>query len=408
MKNIKLDTILLFSLLVPFIMAYRISPGDTPFWLFGLIFLGLILYALFDIMQIGKEKYFRLKEILLWLLIIFSIGGAFYSAIAVRHMTSPLYMIHDIILQLESAIRFLLHGINPYSASYFGTPLEQWHFSDTQLNPALFHFVMEPFYLLFSAPFYLLSTRTIGFFDGRIPLFFLFFSLLVGIKFLIKDKEKRLLCIIFLAFNPAQLGYTLEGRSDIFVFTFLFFGLYFLHKKKYSLSSIVTALAFVVKQSVWPLFPLYFAYLYFREKSFKKIIKPLILFIFTFTIVTLPFFLWNQKAFIDSTISYLSGNVEHSYPISGYGFGMILLQLGMIKDVNAYYPFVFFQLLFSLPVFILLIKYLRKTTTISRLILFYGILLFVFWYFSRYFNNSHIGYLSMIFILAHFWPEEKE
>ena len=43
MKNIKFDSILLFVLVIPFIMTYRIGPNDTPYWLFGLIFLGLLL-----------------------------------------------------------------------------------------------------------------------------------------------------------------------------------------------------------------------------------------------------------------------------------------------------------------------------------------------------------------------------
>ena len=55
MKNIKLDTILLFALLIPFIMNYRISPGTTPYWLFGLIFFGLLSY-------ISLDLFFNLKD----------------------------------------------------------------------------------------------------------------------------------------------------------------------------------------------------------------------------------------------------------------------------------------------------------------------------------------------------------
>lgn len=408
MKNIKIDSVLLFALVIPFIMTYRIGPNDTPYWLFGLIFLGLLSYIALDIFKLGENALFRFKQIILWLLIFGVIGSAIFSAIVVRHKTHPSYMIHDIIIQQESAIRFLLHGRNPYATTYFDTPLAQWHYSDKDENPALYHFVMEPFYLLFAIPFYLVSNQLFGFFDGRMPLFFLFFAMLFMAGRLVKDKSKKLLFIILLAFNPAMLGYTLEGRSDIFMFAFLFFGLYFLHIKKYFIAGIPIALAFAVKQSVWPLLPFYFAYVVFKNKNLSKTLQDLFPFAVTFVAIILPFFLWDTKAFLDSTLFYLSGNTTHGYPISGYGLGMILYQMGIIKDTNQYYPFQIWQAIFGIPLAIILIKNLKNNLNVSRLILAYGIFLFVFWYFSRYLNNSHLGYLSIVFITAYFWPERHE
>lgn len=408
MKNIKIDSILLFALVVPFIMAYRISPNDTPYWLFGLIFLGLISYIVLDIVKLGENISFKFKQIILWLLIVGVIGSSVFSAIIVRHKTHPAYMIHDIIIQQEAAVRFLLHGRNPYSTTYFDTPLMQWHYSDKDTNPALYHFVMEPFYLLFAVPFYLVSNRLFGFFDGRIPLFFLFFAMLFMADKLVKDKNKKLLFLILLAFNPAMLGYTLEGRSDIFMFSFLFLGFYFLYIKKYFLAGLPIALAFAVKQSAWPILPFYFAFIYFKNKNIKKTFRDLFSFIVTLALIILPFFLWDPKAFLDSTLFYLSGNTTHGYPISGYGLGMVLFQMGIIKDVNQYYPFQIWQAIFGIPLATVLIKNLKNNLTVSRLILIYGIFLFVFWYFSRYLNNSHLGYLSMVFIVAYFWPKKNE
>lgn len=409
MKNIKLDTILLFALLIPFIMNYRISPDTTPYWLFGLIFFGLLNYISLDLFfNIKDNLRNKLKMVVLCSLIIFSIGSGIFSEIIVRHQTAPIYGVHDIILQQESAIRLLIHGTNPYSATYFGTSLEQWHYSDTQINPALYHFVMQPLYLLFAIPFYFLSVHTIGFFDGRIPLFFLFFSLLIMAWKLVKEEDKKREFITLLAFNPATLGYLMEGRDDIFMFAFLFLSLFFLHNYKNSWSGIFMGLAFAVKQSLWPIFPFYLGYLYFKNKNFKKTILELIPFTLTFIIIVLPFFFWNQKAFLDSTIFYLSGNVAHSYPVSGYGFGKFLEELNIIKDVNLYYPFIIWQVVLGLPLLVVLLKWQKKNNSIPKLILVYGIFLFVFWYFSRYFNNSHLGYLSMVFITAYFWPKNEK
>lgn len=408
MKKISLDSVLLFMLVIPFIMTYRIGPNETPYWLFGVIFLGLLSYICCDIIKISETISLRLKQVILWFLIIGIIGGAIFSAIVVRHKTHPTYMIHDIIIQQESAIRFLLHGRNPYATTYFDTPLVGWNYSDKEVNPALYHFVMQPFYLIFAIPFYLISNRLFGFFDGRMPLFFLFFTMIFIARKLVKDKSKKLLFIILLAFNPAMLGYTLEGRSDIFMFAFLFVGFYLLYVKKYFIAGIPIALAFAVKQSAWPLLPFYFAFVYFKKKNIKETVKALIPFLATFAGITLPFFLWDPKSFLDSTLFYLSGNTANGYPISGYGWGMILTQMGIIRDANQYYPFQIWQALMGIPLAIVLFKNLKNNLTVSRLILIYGIFLFVFWYFSRYLNNSHLGYLSVVFITAYFWPETDE
>ncbi|MDP3988179.1 MAG: hypothetical protein Q8P80_03485 [Candidatus Levybacteria bacterium] len=407
MRNIKLSSVLLFALVIPFIMTYRLSPGTTPFWLFTIIFLGLLFYMVLDLLNLKERTYFLLKNIVLWFIIFEVIISAFASAIIVRHQTAPVYGVHDIILQQEAAIRFFLHGKNPYEVTYFNTPLEQWHYSDTEINPALYHFVMQPFYLLFALPFYFLSNHTIGYFDGRMPLLLLFFFTLFLAHRLVKDKEKRQQFLILLAFNPAMLGYALEGRSDFFMFAFLFFGFYLLFLKKYFWAGVPIALSFAVKQSVWPLLPFYILFLYFRTKNFKETVKLLIPFLITFLVMVSPFFIWNAKAFLDSTVFYLSGSGSHSYPVSGYGFGMLLNEMGFIKDLKSYYPFIYWQLLIGVPALVVLLKFLKKDPRVSRLIIVYGISLFIFWYFSRYFNNSHLGYLSMVFITAYFWPDEK-
>lgn len=407
--NLKLDSILLFAFVVPFIMTVSLSPNSTPYWLFGLIFLGLISYLVFDIIKISEKKYNLFKNVLLWVIIIVVLGSAFSSAIIVRHQTAPTYMIHDIVLQQESAIRFLLDGKNPYAATFFGTPLEQWYYSTTDVNPALFHFVMQPFYLLFALPFYFISIPALGFFDGRMPLLFLFLSMLVVAAILVKDIEKRLLFLTILAFNPAIIGYTLEGRSDIFMFAFLFFGFFFLHRKRYFLAGISIAFAFAVKQSAWPLLPFYMAFLYFKtpRRTVRGWILTIIPFAITFGIIIFPFFFWDQRAFLESTVFYLSGATQNSYPISGYGFGKVLEQMGIIHDSHQYYPFIIWQLLIGVPLFFVLLKFLRNKSNVGRLIFTYGIFLFIFWYFSRYFNNSHLAYLSMVFVTAYFWPDEE-
>lgn len=408
MKALALDSVLLFVLITPFIMGYRIGPGEPPFWLFGIIFLGMLLYIILDLIKLKQHLYLILKKIALWFLIVVVVGSAFLASIIVRHQTSPIYSIHDIVLQQEAAIRFFLDGKNPYATTYFGTPLEEWHYSDKEVNPALYHFVMQPFYLLFALPFYFISNHTIGYFDGRIPLLFLFFSLLVLASALIKEEERKRLFLVLLAFNPSVLPYTLEGRSDLFMYPFLFLGFFLLYKKRYVWAGIPIALAFAVKQSAWLIFPFYVAYLFFNTKSIKATILSLLPFALVFSAIVLPFFLWDQNAFIDSTVRYLLGDTKHSYPISGYGLGRLLHESHVIGDLKGQYPFLYWQAAVGLPLLIVLLYYLKKRPSVSRLILVYAIFLFVYWYVSRYFNNSHLSYISMVFITAYFWPETKD
>ncbi len=404
--GLKLDTILAFVLIIPYILSVGLAPRSTPLWFFTIIFVAMLLYVFLDVSIIKKNLYERYKNILLWFLLLSIIISSFASTIILRHETFPTFQAHDIVIQQEEAMKLLLAGKNPYQENYFGTPLEQWHYSDTEKNPALYHFVMQPFYVLFAIPFYALSGRVLGYFDGRFPLLFLFLSALIFAFLLLKDGEKRRSFLLILAFNPLMVKYTLEGRSDFFMYGFLFAGLYFLYKGKFYLSAIITALAFAVKQSAWPLLPFYAAYLLYQVKDKRKLFKILGLFTLVFLVIVLPFFLWSPKAFLDSTIFYLSGNTNHSYPISGYGFGALLSQWGIIKNVHDNFPFTIFQVLVGAPLLIYLIRYFKKNLSVRTMILAYAIFLFIFWYFSRYFNNSHIAYLSVVLTTAYFWPKK--
>ena len=409
MKNLRfsLSSILLPILVIPIIMTYRINAGETNYLQFGAIFLCFFANLLIDVLNLNNNLYVKLKYFFFFAVLVLAVGGAFVSSIVVRHQVAPVFQIHDIILQLEAAIRFFLDGINPWQATYHNTHMAAWHFSDTLENPALYHFVMMPMYLLFSLPFYWLSNHTIGYFDGRIPLFLLFFSLIPLIFALVKDREQRFLFTLILLLNPAMFLYTLEGRSDYFMFAFLFASLCLLYWRRYGWAGVAMALAFTVKQSVWPILPLYIIFIYINSNGLIQTTKRLLSFVLVFTGITLPFFLWNPQAFLNSTVLYLSGNTVHSYPISGYGLGMLLHQFGIIKDLSASYPFIVWQIIIIGPLLVSLYLLLRKNTSVRMFIFTYGILLFAYWYLSRYFNNSHVAYLSMVFITAYFWPDDK-
>lgn len=391
-----IDTVLLLALSLPWPLKYRIFPMEgTPYILFGIYFALLFVYA-----ALGKN--WRVKLVVLFAIIGIAAGGPLITAIVDRSRVAPVFGVHDIILQLEAAMRYLIQGINPYKATYFGTHMEAWHYGELgkdMVNPALYHFVMPPWYLLFTFFFYPF-VKIFGFFDGRLPLLFTYFGTLAILAVWIKDHQKKILAIIFTAFNPVMFDYLLEGRSDYFAFFWLLLALFLWQRKRFVLAAAVYALALLSKQTIWLSLP--FILLYARTK------RPLVLgaFIGTIALILGPFLVWDPGAYWESTVAFLQGATPVSYPVAGYGWGMVLYQFGVIKDIHAYYPFIYWQLGIALPVLFFLMRWVRKTLSVARVLIAYSIFLFAFWYFSRYFHNSHLGYISLVLGVGYFLYEE--
>lgn len=396
------DTILLLALSLPWPLKYRIFPMDgTPYILFGVYFALLLLYVAVDLAWIrtgSLQSKWRAKLVVLFGVIGIAAGGPLLTAIVDRSRVAPVFGVHDIILQLEAAMRFLIEGKNPYAVTYFGTHMEAWHYAELgkdAVNPALYHFVMPPWYLLF--PFFFYPFLWIfGFFDGRLPLLFTFFGTLVILAFWIKDYQKKILALIITAFHPVMFDYLLEGRSDYFAFFWLLLALFLYDRKKHVWAAAVFALALLSKQTIWLSLP--FVLLYARTKR----LLVMSAFLGTVALVLGPFLLWNAGAFWQSTVAFLQGTTPVSYPVAGYGWGMVLYQLGFIKDLHAYYPFIYWQLGAGVPVLLFLIRWLQTKATAGRLLIAYSVFLFVFWYFSRYFHNSHLGYISLVLGVGYF------
>ncbi len=408
MNLLLLEAILLFAFSVPVVMGYRILPATgTPYWLFGILFLLLVANILLAVSSsVGKQQKVmeRIQTYILWLVLVIVIGGTTVTAIVDRSRTAPVFGVHDIILQQEAAMRFLLSGKNPYKETYFDTPLAGWRYEElgkSAVNPALYHFVMPPWYLLFPLPFYALTIPVLGYFDGRMVLLVTLAGLLIILSKWFQKRPLALLAITLTAISPATTNYFIEGRSDIFALFWLVWSLFLLEKKSYFWSAIVFAMALMSKQTVWFLAPFYLAGLWAGLK--KNTLSTLFYAALVATVTLLiagPFLLWDWRALFDSTVLYLSGNTAHGYPISGYGLGMLLYELRVIPDIHAYYPFIFWQILFGLPVLFFSVKWFLRKPAMWKIIIGYSLTLSVFWYMSRYFNNSHWGFLSNIFTIG--------
>lgn len=403
------DSLLLFALSIPIVMKYRILPVEgTPYWLFGMLFLLLTLHCVISFFPelLGKyKKHLNIVKVFLMIAtFVITLGGATVTAMFDRAKTAPVYQVHDIILQQEAAMRYLIVGKNPYKETYFGTPVESFHYAELgrdAVNPALYHFVMPPWYLLFPFVFYYTGIPVLGFFDGRMASLFTMGMLLFFLWFWFRDKGVSRIAMIMTALSPSVVDYFVEGRSDVFALSWLVGALLFLSYKRYTLSAVVFALAMLSKQTIWFMAPFYFVALWLKTAAHRRVfwISAAACAV-TGLVLTAPFVLWDAKAFIESVILYLSGGTATSYPVSGYGLGMVLYEAGVITDIHAYYPFIYWQIAFAVPLFIALIRWFIRKPDASRMIVSYAVFLTVYWYMSRYFNNSHLGYLSMLFVLG--------
>lgn len=395
-----LSSVVLFLLVTPVTMTYTlVSSVKTPYILFTILFILLFLNIGAALFTKSENKRYFYQSILTWSVIVIVMGGVMANNIMERGRVAVNlnHHTHDIVLQLESAVRFLNKGVNPYATNYIGTPLESWEYGELgkpAVNPALFHFVMPPFYLYSAYPFYFSAKIFPGFFDGRMPLYTAAFLFLILFWFSIRDKNLRLFAIPFIAFLPGVFSYLIEGRSDYLVLLWQFAALVFLFRKKYIISMTALVLALTTKQSSWFFMPFYLLSFIHIVRDRKRITNAILYGLMLLYVIIGPFIVWDTPHFMESMIGYLSGNATHSYPIAGYGLGMVLFDLGIIKSIHEPFPFFYWQIFVSVPLLVFLLMRLRKNVTQYFVSLFFAFFLFVSWWGMRYFHNSHIMYIG--------------
>ncbi len=321
--------------------------------------------------------------------------------------------VHDHVLQVEAAADFLMEGKNPYKENYFSTELNQWgKISTTQgvsvNNYALLHCVKLPWDFISAIPLKLLFEHTIHFYDHRmlyLPLYILTLFLVYAIPQAQMDKN---LFLVLYGLNPIFVAATAFGVGDIFVVVWVLCFVYLLKIEKIRWAGFFLGLACVSKHSAWFLVPFYLMFLWFRCRDKKGVfaqgwplaVAPLVM--------LTPFILWDPAAFWEDIYQYPAGTIPTSYHINGYGFSMLLYTRGVLKSIYSPYPAWLFQLPLGGLLFIFLYKWQKRRNTVSQLMLNSALFLFVFWFFSRFFHENYVGYLSIIFLTAYFTYEEQE
>jgi hypothetical protein len=407
--------ILLFILSFEFTQSsqmYGASEIIVPQYVF--LFVLLVLVGVTFLFQPREENtYFKFAQNgLFFLIVVITIGHTTFTAIDKRHQLGFDYPVHDNPVQIEEGIKFLKMGKNPYTENYHDTLMFKWN--EWHDNPALFHFVTLPFYLISSYLTSYPAEFVFGFYDQRmIHILTLLFSVAL-LAAIIKQHQQRLLVLTIFLFNPLLVHFFIEGRNDIFVFSWVLFAMWLVWKKWYVWSALVLGLAFASKQSSWLILPFYFWYIWLEvgdrpiwQRGLEVLQKTWPFFVVT-VLFFIPFLISDAQSFINDIYHFPAGTLKTSYYIKGYGFSELLVYLEVITDRHAYYPFAIWQLVFGIPTMIALFWWQTKQRTIPVLIISYTLLLFVFWFFSRFFVENYVGYLSMLFIAAYsFWLADK-
>ncbi|MFH1900156.1 MAG: hypothetical protein ABIJ83_02715 [Patescibacteria group bacterium] len=420
-KAISLDCVILFLLafsILYFLFGATAIVSLLPFWILG--FLLLFIYLFLDLkLRNNKNLHIYKLLIIIFLTVLISLTQI-TNEIYLRHNASPCLYTHDGALQMEEAAKYLLHGENPYTRDYFGTPLEELWGGKVNIvleegleNPALYHFIMLPWHLFFSIPFYLISMLAFGWYDQRVIYILLFaLSLLIAYK-IPKKKSDKLLYLIIFAFNPIFVSHFSGGTNDIFVFFWVIWSIYLLKINKISWSALVLGLAVASKHSAWFIVPFYFLYLFLKQKEIffldkcKLVLKQTKWFWIAVVLLFGFFIIWDFGAFFEDIYKYPAGALATSYPINGMGFSVFLVAAGFIKSCRDYFPFIIIQLMAGIPLFYFLVKAQIKNNNLSQVMFNYGLFLFVFLFFSRFFHGNYIAYLSLIFMSAYFLGEES-
>ncbi len=345
----------------------------------------------------------RWKEAVLWLLV-----GLLTIAPALVLIASPTHggatFQHDGLVQTEAAIDRILHGQRIYGVDWSGTALGQYDWRNAGLlNPALHHHVYLPLTALMGVPFVALS-RAAGLpFDYRIVLVMFVVIALVAVASLPTSAPRRFMVVVALLLNPLIIIFYLSGRNDICYLALLLVTLALLARGRPVAASFACGVAVALKPFALLAVPFLLAALWVRWdgrplRHRREGVLAALALAATPVLSIAPFFLADPGAFWRDTVLFTNGSGPDAYPISGFGFGALLLSLHLVPGREAAFPFGVFQLAAVLPVGFWGVRALLARPTLQRWLVGYTSLLLAFAFFARFFNDSYVGVVVALFM----------
>lgn len=377
----------------------------------------LVLYGLVDALENEQRARFshQLKLVLIYGIIGLLIFAKTILFINLRQIGGPLSYAHDGgVIQTEVTVDYLLRGLNPYVEDYVETPMAEWGFPE--YRTALYHYPYLPWTFLFSAPIYLLSQATLGWFDQRLVYLPLFVLALVLTQRLVQRPQAQRIALMTLGLNPLLGISVIFGENDPFVLAWLVLALWLLTlSERWGawLGSAAFGLACASKPTAWFLIPFWLLYLG-RDRWGERLIPPfsrwqeLLLMLLrrawplpaVALLVIGPWFVWNPEAMYDDVWRWSAGLGPTGYQIWGWGASNYALVFGWVSSRFDYWPFIVPSLLVSLPLLLLLLWRQLKNNTMATMLYSYVVFLLAFFYLSRFLQPNYLGYLLGFLTLA--------
>ncbi len=401
------------------------SFANTPYILPGInaIAVGLLgLYLVMDVvgapLQEGTARarrfFYSSKALLVAALLAFLVIAPTVDLIGARHVAGVRGAVHDTSINVEEGVKFLLQGKDFYAQNYLHTPLAQfqWHTGSKYgygVNPALYLTDTFPAQELITVPFYVLSNAVAGWFDERFLYILAFAITLLLLTRLAPTPMTRLAVVALVGLNPLWIPTFIYGQNDILVLAEILGVLYFSLHQRWRVALVLLALGCATKQTTLLLAPFYLWWLVQQSGDTWKerleraaLLAPWLA--VPFILMVVPFLAWDPQAFIDGNFGYVAGSVAHSYPMQGYdgwGAASFILWGGVVPGPNSYFPFSYLQAAVALPLMVVLLRRIRRESSLAFVLAAYASVLFPVFYFSRFFHESYLAFEIALFAVAY-------
>lgn len=317
--------------------------------------------------------------------------------------------IHDGAVQAEVAADKLLHGQNPYGADYRGTDYERLNPPITggpTINVVWSHVIYPPFVFESFVPFAWLRGLLGPLADYRM----LTVGALLLAAWLLAQQaaswEERARVVALTLGNPLLWMYAVIGTNDGMAAALVIISIALLVRNRWWWGGFVFALAVATKQSVWLLLPLWFFWAWRQGKTASNGRRNLTYGWLAGIVVTFgPFLLWHPQRMITDILSYASGSIPYSYPVSGTTFLQYLTIWHMIPSPWAVFPTYAFQLIVWVPALWFVCRWLRKQWHVSRWLIGAAVLTLSTLLVGRYMNNNYLVAPMLLVIAGYVWPD---
>lgn len=344
---------------------------------------------------LAPHRYLGVKRVALAILVLLLVVAPIADRAYLRYATGhQLDYAHDGgVVQTEESARFLLRGVNPYSADFSSTPLR-----DVGIRAILRYNPYLPASFLLPAPLIALADAVHVPFDARLVYVALYAVGIWLIPRAFRNRGTGELARTVFAFNPLIVTFLVIGRNDIYVIAFLLFAIVALERRRPLAFFVSLALACATKQLAWFVAP-FLLVCSWRAWPREVWRRGAALGAGLFAVLVLPFFFWNPGAFVNSIYKFNAGLVPDNYPLGGtpgFGFAMLAAVFHWVPDRASYFELTPYLLVTALPLAILLLWRLARQPSTSQALL--GAFLVSFWiyFFSRVFHNNYLGVLAFL------------